>query len=152
MTQIISHSNHPWRPCTYCIAGYFPRCKFSWIVSFSFSRNFPDLEIHEPYCWKISRSDNSYKAYMGKTIICHTLAISTIIIVFYSCMVTTCTCICTGVSKNSRFSTVYVHKESSLIWLDPVQCRAFITCSISTQPRHSLWLLCYVAIYVCWII
>ena len=24
-----------------------------------------------------------------------------------------------GVSKNSRFSIVYVHKESSLIWSDP---------------------------------
>ena len=42
---------------------------------------------------------------------------STIIIFLYSCMVTTCTCICTGVTKNSRFSNV--HKESSLVWLDP---------------------------------
>ena len=52
---------------------------------------------------------------MGKTIICCTFAMSTIIIVLYSCMITTCTCICTGLSKNSRFSA---HKESSLIWLD----------------------------------
>ena len=64
-------------------------------------------------------SDISYKAYMGKAIICHTLTMSAIIIVLYSCMATTCTCICTGVSRNSRFSAVYVHKESSLIWLDP---------------------------------
>ena len=34
-------------------------------------------------------------------------------------MLTTCTCICTGVPKNSRFSAVYVHKEPSLVWPDP---------------------------------
>ena len=56
---------------------------------------------------------------MGKTVICHTLEMSTIIIVLCSCMVTTCTCICTRVSKNSRFQAVYVHKKSSLIWQDP---------------------------------
>ena len=34
-----------------------------------------------------------YKAYMGKTIICCTLTMSTIIIVLYLCMVTVYTCI-----------------------------------------------------------
>ena len=61
--------------------------------------------------------DISYKGYIGKIVICHTLAMTTVIIFLYSCMVTTCTCICTGVSKNSRFSAIYVHKikESSLV-------------------------------------
>ena len=31
-------------------------------------------------------SDISYKAYMGKTVICHTLTMSTVIIVLYLCM------------------------------------------------------------------
>ena len=64
---------------------------------------------------KSHMSDISYKAYMGKTVICCTLAMNTIIAVLYLCMVTTCTCICTGVSKNPIFSAVYVHKESSLV-------------------------------------
>ena len=58
------------------------------------------------------------KAYMVKTVICHTFAFSTIIIVLYSCMITMCTCICTRVSKKSRFFAVYVHKESILLWPD----------------------------------
>ena len=53
-------------------------------------------------------SDISYKAYMGKIVICRTLAVSAM-----------CTCICTRVSKNSGFSTVYMYKESSLVWPDP---------------------------------
>ena len=90
------------------------------MASLTFSRNFPNLEIYKPYYGKSHVSDISYKAYMGKTIICHRLALSTIIIVLYSCMVTTCTCICTGVSINSRFSKAYtyVHKKSSLVWPD----------------------------------
>ena len=64
-------------------------------------------------------SDIPYKAYMDKTVICHTLAMSSVIIVLCLCMVTTCTCICTGVSKNSRFSTVYVYKEPSFVWPNP---------------------------------
>ena len=49
---------------------------------------------------KSHMSDISYKAYMGKTVICRTLAISTVIIVVYLCIVTTCMCIFTGVPKN----------------------------------------------------
>ena len=64
-------------------------------------------------------SDISYKLYIGKTLICRTLAMSTIIIVLYSCMVTTYMCICTGVYKNSRLSTVYMQRESNLVWPDP---------------------------------
>ena len=90
----------------YWITGYFPRLKFSWMASFIFSRNFSNLKIHEPYYWKSHMSDILYKAYMGKTIICHTLSMSTVIIVLYSCMVTMCKCKCTGASKNSRLSTV----------------------------------------------
>ena len=103
------------------------------MVSFSFSRNFPDLEIHEPTSEKSHVRDILYKAYMAKTVICCSLAMNTIIIVLYSCMVTTCTCICTEVSKNSRFSPVYVHKESSLVWPDPFLVQGVITCSISTS-------------------
>ena len=64
-------------------------------------------------------SDILYKAYICKPIICHTLIMNTIIIVLYLCMVTMCMCRCTEVSKNSRISAVYVHKESSLVHLGP---------------------------------
>ena len=37
---------------------------------------------------KSHMSNISYKAYMGKAIICHTLTTSTVIVVLYSCMVT----------------------------------------------------------------
>ena len=94
----------------------FPRCKFSQMMSFSFNRNFPDLEIQEVYFEKSHMSDIPYKAYMDKTVICHTLTMSIVILVLCLCMVTTCTCICIGVSKNSRFFTVYVYKESSFVW------------------------------------
>ena len=68
---------------------------------------------------------------MGKIIICRTLTMSTIIITLYSCMVTMCMCICTGVSsKNSR---------SGLVWPDLFQSRPLITCSISVQLCHSPW-------------
>ena len=80
-------------------------------------RNFPDLEMQEPTTEKTHMSDISYKVYMGKTIICHTHAMSTIIIL-HSCMVTrfTCTgCTCTGVSKNLQSFTVSVHKECNLV-------------------------------------
>ena len=66
------------------------------MVSFSFGRNFQNHV-----------SDISYKAYIGKAIICLTLAKSTVIIILYLCMITTC-----------RFSVVHVHKESSLVWPD----------------------------------
>ena len=87
-------------------------------------------------------SDVSYNVYMGKTVICHTLAMSTIVIVLYSSIVTSHMCICTGVSKNSRFSTVYVHKESSLIWPDTSYGAGHlaITYSISPLPCHLPWL------------
>ena len=88
------------------------------MVSFSFSRNFPNLKFTSPTTEKSHVSDISYKGYMGKTIICRTLTMSIVIMVLYSCMVTTCTCICTRVSKNSRFFAVYLHKESSLVRLD----------------------------------
>ena len=71
-----------------------------------------------PTAKKSHVSDISNKDYMGKTIICCTLTLSTVIIVLYSCMVTTYTCICTGVSKDSRFSIVYMCKEFSLVWPD----------------------------------
>ena len=67
-------------------------------------------------------SDISCKVYMSKAVICSTLVMSTVIIVLYLCMVTTWTCIHTYIQeylKNSRSSTVCVHKESSIIWPDP---------------------------------
>ena len=57
---------------------------------------------------------------MGKTIVYCALKMSAMIIVLYSCMVIKCMCSCTGVSKNSRLSNVSVHKQSSLVWLDPI--------------------------------
>ena len=78
---------------------------------------------------------------MGKSMICFALAMCTIIIVFYSCMVTTCTCICTGVTKNSRSSACSMcTKDLVLYGQTLLQHRAFITCSMSTHPSHSPWL------------
>ena len=99
-------------------------------------------------------SDIAYKAYMSNTVICHTLTMSicTVIIVLYSCMVTTCMCICTGVCKNSRFSEVHSYmctKNLVLYGCTLFQHRAFIACSISTQPRYSLQSLCYITISIC---
>ena len=54
-----------------------------------------------------------------KTVICCRLPVSTVIIVLHSCVVITCTCIFTGVYKNSRSSAVFVNKKSSPIQLDP---------------------------------
>ena len=62
-------------------------------------------------------SNISYEVYMVKTVIYHTLEMSTIVL--YLCMVTICTYICTGESKNSRSSVVYVCKESTLAQQDP---------------------------------
>ena len=58
-------------------------------------------------------SNISYKTYIGKTIICRTLSMSIIIMVLYSCMIATSMCICTEVSKNSRFSAVYAQRIQS---------------------------------------
>ena len=58
---------------------------------------------------------------MGKTIICDSRYCHYSLVFVHGHHVYTC--ICTEVSKNSRFSTVYVHKESSLVWLDPFLAR-----------------------------
>ena len=125
---------------------------------FSLGTNFPEgrialVEIFliqkfmTPTTKKSHVSNISYKAYMGKTIICRTLAMSTVIIVLYLCMVTTCTYICTGVSKNSKSLAVYVHKEYNLVWPNPFLTQ--VTCSISAQPCHLPWTyICHAAIYV----
>ena len=68
---------------------------------------------------KSHMSDILCKVYMGKIVICCTLAMSIIIIALYLCFVTLCMCICTRMSKNSRSFAVYEHKESSLVWQDP---------------------------------
>ena len=59
-------------------------------MSFSISRNSPYLEIHEPWptTEKSHLSDILHKAYTGKTVICCTLTMNTIIIVLYSYKVT----------------------------------------------------------------
>ena len=51
---------------------------------------------------------------MGNTVICRTYVMSTIILVFHLCM-----CTCTGASKNSWSSIVYVYKKSNLVWPHP---------------------------------
>ena len=86
--------------------------------------------------------DISYEVYMGKTIICLIFAMNTIIIVLYLCMVTACTCICTGASKNSRrSSTVYSMCRRNLVLYGRTLfwSRVFITCSISALPCHAPW-------------
>ena len=93
---------------------------------------------------------------MGKTIICHTLTMSTLIIILYLCMVTTCSCICTGASKNPRSSAVYIYiyiyiyvqKEYSLVWLEPflvqgIYCLQYkhpATCMPCTMVVYATWL------------
>ena len=120
--------------------GFFPRCKFPKCYTLIFSRNYPIKKFMSPTTETSHMRDILYKVYMGKTIINHTLTMSTVIMVLYSCMVTTCTCICTTESKNSRSFTAYVHKECGLVWQDLFWCSPFITCSIRTQPCHSPWL------------
>ena len=50
-----------------------------------------------------------YKAHMGKAIIYHTL---TVIVVLYSCMVTTCTCICTGECLTTQDPLQYIDTKN----------------------------------------
>ena len=103
----------------YHIAGCFPQVQiFPNDEPLVLAEIFPIQKFTSPTMEKSHLSDISYKAYMGKTIICRTFAMSTVIIGLYLCMVTTCTCVCTGVSITLRFSKAYtyVHKESSLIW------------------------------------
>ena len=85
---------------------------------------------------------------MGKTIICCTFAMSTIIIVLYLCMITTCTCICTGLSKNSRLFAVCVHKEPSLVWPDPFLAQHVYRLQYKYHPPWS-YIANHVAIYMC---
>ena len=89
---------------------------------------------------------------MGKTIICCTLTMSTVIIVLSSCMVITCMCICIGVSRNSRFSAEYVHKESSLVWPDPFLVQG-VYCLQYKHPAKavkalSMVIMLHIAIYM----
>ena len=70
---------------------------------------------------------------MGKTAICRTLAMSTVIIVLCSCTVTMCTCVCAGVSKNF-----------SLVWPDPFLAQGVyrlqykhLAKALSTDCRYS---------------
>ena len=96
-------------------------------------------------------SDISYKSYMGKTVTCHTLTMSTVIVVLYLCMLTM-VCIHAYVQQYLRAQDSPQHmwtKNIVLYGQTQFQCRAFIACSKSTRPRYSLWLLCYIAIYMC---
>ena len=87
---------------------------------------------------------------MDETIISCTFAMSTIIIVLYSCMVTTCMCICTGLPKNSRFFAVCVHKEPSLVWPHPF-LEQHVYCLQYKYQAKPLSMVIYnrVAIYMC---
>ena len=76
-------------------------------------------------------SDIMYKAHMGKTIICRILAVLDL------CMVITCMCICARMSKNLRFFAVYLHKETSLAWLDRFLVLG-IYCFLYKHPAKSL--------------
>ena len=138
----------------YCITGYFPQVQiFPNGEPLALAEIFPIQKFISPTTEKSYLSD-SYKVYMDKTVICHTLVMSTVIIVLYSCMITTF--ICAGVSKNSRSSAVYLHKESSLVWPDP-----FLAESVNRlQFKHPAKLfsmvvytyahrICHVAIYMC---
>ena len=86
----------------------------------------------------------SYKAYMGKTVICCTLAMSTVIIVLYSCMVTTCPYVHMYVQECLRTQDPpqYMSRKNlvsygqTLFWH-----RTFIACSISTWPYHATQLI-----------
>ena len=83
----------------------FPRYKFSQMV-LALAETFPIQKFTSPTSEKSYVSEIMYKAYMSKNIICQTFTMSTVFIVLHSCIVTTCTCISTGVYNNSRFSTV----------------------------------------------
>ena len=40
-------------------------------------------------------------------------------------------------AQHSRSAAVVVHRECSLVWPDPLLCRTFVACSVSTQIRGS---------------
>ena len=114
---------------------------FKW-GTLSFSRNSLNSEIHKHHYRKYHMSNISYIVYMGNTIICRTLTMGTVIIVLYSCKVTTYMSIRTGVSKKSRSSALYVHK-SILVCLQPFLAQG-VYLNINTWSSHSTYMVVYV--------
>ena len=89
-------------------------------------------------------SDILYQAYMGKSVIYRTLAMS--IIDLYLCIVATCTYIyiyiyiyIQGCLRTQDPLQYYVQKESSFVWQDFFWCRAFFAYSISVWPYQAPW-------------
>ena len=137
----------PLRLFTYTVlySRFFPQVQVLALAEIFLIQKFTSPSTTE----KSHVSDILYKAYMGKTVICCTLAISTVIIILYLCMVITCTCICTGVCKNSRFSAVYAHEEYIILYGRTLfQRRPFIAYSTSTQPSHSLTMVVMLRSYI----
>ena len=110
-------------------------------------------------------SDISYKAYTGETVICRTLAMSTVIIVLQlfvhgdhaRARLYVQRCLRTQDSPQQ----LYVHKESSLVWSNSFLTQGVYRLQPRLQPRlqHKhpakelsmfvIWSLCYIAIYIC---
>ena len=73
-------------------------------------------------------SNISHKVYMSKTVVCCACTTSTVIIVFYLCMVT----MCTRASVYKKCSYSIIHSFIHFVWPHSFWCRAIhIDCSIS---------------------
>ena len=82
----------------------------------NFSRNFPDLEFTNPTIEISHMSDISHTFYIVKLIICRTCVMSTVIMVFHSCMVTTCSCTGTSMICPQYLFSENIPYSSKFLW------------------------------------
>ena len=118
-------------------------------MSFSFSRIFSNLEFHEQTNEKSHASNISYKACKGKTVILsytHNEYRHYSLVFVHGHHMYVYIYVQEWLRTQDSLQYSYAHKESSLIRLDPFLVQGDY--SISTRPRYSLRLLCYVATYV----
>ena len=131
----------------------------------SLGTNFPNSEplalaeifliqkFMSPTTEKSHMSDILYKVQMDTTIIFCTPTMITVIILLYSCTITTCTCIIQeSLHINSRSFAIYVHKESSLTGLDPFLVQGIYCLQYKCQANKPLSIVVYamyVAIHMC---
>ena len=58
-----------------------------------------------------------------------------------------------GVQELKVLHNIYVYNESSLVWPDPFLVQGIYHLQYKHPAKAlSIWSLCYVAIYMCWII
>ena len=93
-------------------------------------------------------SNISYQAYMDKIVFCCTLQMTTVIIVLYLCMVTTCLCMYMYVQECLKNSHSICAQRIQSCMAGPVLVEAFITCMQYKHLGNTLsWSVYYVAIF-----